>query len=69
VAEKPRNDFNIQLIFEVGLTPGRTVVTPFRNKIRRTITEKEFTKEEIAKILKEVLKPYRMCATYTSDEA
>jgi len=59
----------ITKIFEVGLTPGRTVVTPFRNKIRRTITEKEFTKEEIAKILKEVLKPYRMCATYTSDEA
>jgi len=54
----------ITKIFEVGLTPGRTVVTPFR-----TITEKEFTKEEIAKILKEVLKPYRMCATYTSDEA
>jgi len=47
VAEKPLNDFNIQLIFEFGLTPGRTVV---------------FTKEEIAKILKEVLKPYRMCA-------
>jgi len=68
VAEKPLNDFNIQLLFEVGLTPGRTVVTPFRNKIRRTITEKEFTKEEIAKILKEVLKPYKICAIYTSDE-
>lgn len=67
ISEKPLNDFRLQLILEEGPNSESFTIVPFKNKVRRTIISPEFNLESIAKTLKILLKPNKICAVYTTD--
>jgi len=41
---------------------------PFKNKMRRTISETYYDKQNMADILKQILKPNKTCAIFAPDE-
>lgn len=71
ISEKPLNDFRLQLILEEGPNSESFTIVPFKNKVRQTIISPEFNLESIAKTLKILLKPNKICAvlyTRTTDK-
>lgn len=70
ILENPINDHNIQMIFSIDENSKILTTMPFGNKVRRKITEPEFTEHKTTKILKNILRPNnnKTCAIYAPDE-
>lgn len=68
ISEKPLNEFNLQMILEIGEKGSPMVVENiFRNRQRRTIRRPIFNEEEMIDIFKKFLAPNRLTAVYTDD--
>lgn len=67
ISEKPINEFKIQLMFEIGPNSKVKTTAPFKNTIRKTIYESQFTDENTTKLLKNLLRPNKICAIFTPD--
>lgn len=65
--EKPLNEFNWQIVLAEGIPASCKASTPFKNKLRRTITEPSFTTDIVLDVLKKTLKPNKTCTIYASD--
>lgn len=68
ITEKPINDFKMQLILKIGEIVDKITETPFKNKIRITFVQPQYTDDNILKILKDTLKSGRLCAIMTSND-
>lgn len=68
ISNKPLNEFNEQIIFKIGTQAVISNTLLFKNKMRRMVSEKQYDKDRITKILKKILKPHKTCAIFAPDE-
>lgn len=68
VSDKPLNDFNIQLVIKLSQDTGYNTSTPSKHKLRREYYRPLFQLEDIISVLKQSLKPNKLCAIFAPDD-
>ena len=65
---KPINEFNLQIILKIGNNSQLITLIPFKNKLRRVISENTFDKTKLAQTFSKILKPNKTYAVLDTDD-